>query len=620
MKARLGLMVAGVAAAIGAFGATVDSWERGIADRYAEKMKGKTWSKAPMLKADVDAAAKQVELAKSARVDFSGFENAGSGTLFSNERGRISYSDYQSKDGSAERFAIWLSAKVQRPLYWKGKGLRQTDRSKTAVESFLKSKILGGANEFRVEGFQSARDFGTMRVCGGMTGNVCSNPYDRGWFFFVDDHPSANWSHSCRYVFVTEDASEFTVFYATEPPRVTFDGKPVELEVVFASTQSVSPKAAPKLDDLRDFLGTLTNDVKTSKFDATRFNALLISGGYNPTQNHSRYWGDLAMMYCTLRYRLGVSPDRITVCCSDGLDPAKDMRVKPWGKGDYLANSPSDFDGDGKPDAVRDSRKATLRDVFASLSAELSENDFLFVFITDHGYQDDDGSVYMIPWVGSGEGDGGDGYVSSEELASWVAPFRCKTAFALEYCYAGGFIEPLLNANARCCVATACGVEPSSAFAVSGTQPMPRSEQLYGYAFCDPWAWRFSAALRGRCSEWSFSPWRNIPDIFVDDDRNGDGCVSFREAAVATEDWILNFAVERDGVRMTFGDQPSYGEASEGVGVSFFAVNSGLPANASSDGANACSLESRVSGETEKNDAGGVRVYGSVFADDDKVR
>ena len=43
-------------------------------------------------------------------------------------------------------------------------------------------------------------------------------PQKEGWFFFVDDHPSANWEHPCRYVFV-DLTGKMTVYKATTPPN-----------------------------------------------------------------------------------------------------------------------------------------------------------------------------------------------------------------------------------------------------------------------------------------------------------------------------------------------------------------------------------------------------------------
>ena len=40
----------------------------------------------------------------------------------------------------------------------------------------------------------------------------------QGWLFFIDDNPSANWEHGCRYVFVTT-GGDFSTVPSTTPPR-----------------------------------------------------------------------------------------------------------------------------------------------------------------------------------------------------------------------------------------------------------------------------------------------------------------------------------------------------------------------------------------------------------------
>ena len=43
------------------------------------------------------------------------------------------------------------------------------------------------------------------------------NPYPDGWFFFIDDAPPANWTHPCRYIFLS-DERYYTVIQEMTPP------------------------------------------------------------------------------------------------------------------------------------------------------------------------------------------------------------------------------------------------------------------------------------------------------------------------------------------------------------------------------------------------------------------
>ncbi|MDI6839515.1 MAG: FlgD immunoglobulin-like domain containing protein [bacterium] len=51
-----------------------------------------------------------------------------------------------------------------------------------------------------------------------------SNPYPWSWFFFIDDHPPANFAHECRYVFIEyphiDNTQSYTVIYEMMPPCV----------------------------------------------------------------------------------------------------------------------------------------------------------------------------------------------------------------------------------------------------------------------------------------------------------------------------------------------------------------------------------------------------------------
>ena len=41
----------------------------------------------------------------------------------------------------------------------------------------------------------------------------------KGWAAFIDDHPTANFEHACRYVFVDEETGKIDVVNSMVPPR-----------------------------------------------------------------------------------------------------------------------------------------------------------------------------------------------------------------------------------------------------------------------------------------------------------------------------------------------------------------------------------------------------------------
>ncbi len=53
--------------------------------------------------------------------------------------------------------------------------------------------------------------------------------------------------------------------------------------------------------------------------DCSHNYALLLSGGFNATQNHIRYWNDISFMYQTLNKTYGYQRGKIFVLMSDGI-------------------------------------------------------------------------------------------------------------------------------------------------------------------------------------------------------------------------------------------------------------------------------------------------------------
>ena len=45
-------------------------------------------------------------------------------------------------------------------------------------------------------------------------------PYEKAWFFFLDDHPNTNWEHPCHYIFVNYEDNQYEIIQETSPPNV----------------------------------------------------------------------------------------------------------------------------------------------------------------------------------------------------------------------------------------------------------------------------------------------------------------------------------------------------------------------------------------------------------------
>jgi hypothetical protein len=331
-------------------------------------------------------------------------------------------------------------------------------------------------------------------------------PYDRGWFFFIDDHPMANWEHPCRYVFIDYEAKEYKVFEAFTPPDVweksiSPEGKTterrLELEEIEESIQQ-RPKETegwreeeeprrekePELERVFEQL---------DKYPQTR-RAVLISGGYDTDNNHSRYLKDLRHHYVTLTRYYGYADGDIDVLYADG--------------------SNYDLDCDGDNDVDGNALKATVTATFNALPAGL---DHLHVFVTNHGGTSNvsNAGAQHGPshiWLWNQE------KITDAELAALViaqSP-ECAT-YILEQCYSGGCIDDLKTSAGKVVVAAACkGNQYSWACDTEGD--------------FDEYVYHHTSAHR------RFKPAGDTPaQICVDGapvnaDANANGIVSFREA------------------------------------------------------------------------------------------
>jgi hypothetical protein len=165
--------------------------------------------------------------------------------------------------------------------------------------------------------------------------------------------------------------------------------------------------------------------------------AVIISGGRNKMYNHERYWNDCAFLYSVLRQDYHLPKEHITLLMADGDNPANDL-LRDGAKG--FASSPTDLDGDGEPDLMLAATRQNLDDTFRRLSLTLTSSDHLFVFLTDHGERDADGSVHL--WLWDGE------TVDPGRLAALIGLCRPATMnILLGQCYAGAFVEELEQLN-----------------------------------------------------------------------------------------------------------------------------------------------------------------------------
>lgn len=325
------------------------------------------------------------------------------------------------------------------------------------------------------------------------------------WFFLVDDHFTANWDHACRYVFVDTVTGDMTVYPANAPIRDS--SKQLNL---FTSTISEGPARYPSYDLPR----VMPKEMLSAGKGITLGNnptggynyALLLSGGYNSSNNHGRYYGDVEYMIKTLKQKYGYTNPYIRVSMSDGLSPATDQHVASG----YI-NSIPDIDGDGYDETTHDATLAGLTAAVGDLAGIMTSNDNLFMFITDHGGSGGGANCTVNLWNA-----GAITYTSLRTLIDTIP----KASFNMcnEVCYSGGAVNGWTGAP-NTVIATACNNSESS---------WARVNHPYDYNEFTFW---WTGAVMGQTC-----PDHEAPIDCSAADTDGDGLIDMSEAFVWADD------------------------------------------------------------------------------------
>ena len=279
-----------------------------------------------------------------------------------------------------------------------------------------------------------------------------------GWLFFIDDYPGANWEHPCRYVFVDND-DQITIVDAMSPPtNIELSQIAGEIPDPWGDANSVTSVS----QNPGGGLGTLNLEPACSGADCRHQYALLISGGFDTSQNHMRYWNDISFMYQTLNQTYGYPADHIIVLVSDGTNTTVDRHNATAANGVVMTdNSPVDLDTMyGPVDVTGDATKTTLINTLSNLNSQLSAEDTLFIFTTSHGgwdgVQNSNNSVLYL-WNKE--------YISDAEFVNALPTTPGNITMVMEQCYSGGFIDNFIDqysgTQKRVIATAATGSEPS---------------------------------------------------------------------------------------------------------------------------------------------------------------
>ena len=162
--------------------------------------------------------------------------------------------------------------------------------------------------------------------------------------------------------------------------------------------------------------------------------ALLLCGGRNRITNHERYWNDCSFIYRTLSQRYHLPKRNIVVLMADGNNPDNDM-LRTDGMG--FISSPIDLDGDGQPDITGAATSQMVSTTLYRLTQQLTSDDHLFLFVTDHGGSygtTGDSNIWL--W--------GDEVVKDYQLALMLQQMPTATiTVVMGQCHSGGFIDDL---------------------------------------------------------------------------------------------------------------------------------------------------------------------------------
>ena len=173
--------------------------------------------------------------------------------------------------------------------------------------------------------------------------------------------------------------------------------------------------------------------------------AVIISGGSNPESNYSRYWNDCSIIYKCLRNIYNYRDDRIIVIMSDGKSDAIDRYDS---RTETYSSSPQDLDGDGIDDINYSATKSNISKVFDYLESNVSSDEQVLVYVTDHG-DIHNGKSSICLWNNT--------MIMADDFAMELKKINSSSRkhVVLGQCFSGGVIAPLLSACDNISVATA---------------------------------------------------------------------------------------------------------------------------------------------------------------------
>lgn len=276
------------------------------------------------------------------------------------------------------------------------------------------------------------------------------------WVFFLDESPTANWGHKCRYIYVSVANGNVKSSVAYMPPANLSEWKKSSYTKSLKAGDSNATNSIMNYVDenglvLPNLYSSLTPGVRAMKDKKGSTYVVIISGGINKNCNHRRYWNDCSIQYQILRRLYNIPRKNIFVYMSDGKSEERDLHLGTNNENledKYFISSPLDLDGDRNDDVNGGANHDDLTACFNSLKTKLTENDHLYIFTTDHGNCDASG-------VGNGLCLWNNKVLSPSQLANMLKGIKAPIGIVMEQCFSGCFIHPLAQLGQKITIATA---------------------------------------------------------------------------------------------------------------------------------------------------------------------
>ena len=529
-------------------------------------------------------------------------------TIFSAEEESIAECVIAAENSTKNYFSVYTQLGNSVPMYWVGESYPiVSDVNYEKVYDFVKATFCVNDQNVNVAGFSKLLNASEIQIT--QMGKSETVPYERFWFVFIDDCPGAGWAHPCRYVYLSEDLSSFTVVYRMWDPRVTC----IETgELIYFDKVDAKEQESETIQDIRNSivqtLSTMTSDAISYSGDVSKSHFVLISGGQDYLGNGIRFWADTAMFYSTLTLKYKVPKNQIHVYISDGTSSGLDANLgtsEAWN----LVSSPLDLDGDGIGDVDGAATRSNVQNIFSTLKNTLTSDDQLVVFMRSHGGPDGVGGRKNYDSLIALYSTDGRAMLYDDELQAWTKGIKCPITFMIGCCYSGGMIDDITQTSNRVVLTSANHFE--SGYGYIGTGVWGNNtpgKTAAGGTFTVP----LVAAFRGAApkgGEWivdltkpqvSAYPWEDGFAVDATAIHTADGKVSVIEAAflaLARDRNCCPFYDSCDGGCQNKNNQvehPQMGESTSGLASKFFLVKKAAQPSAPTISSISAAVNNRV--------------------------